>query len=127
MTRAFERIAERWQQAPGVAAAGLASAAPFEGGSDNGLIPEGRPLEIGSAIQSNYPPGDARLLPDDGYRLRRGRAFTAQDRAGAPLVMVVNETLARGRGPDRTRSASGSRAASRGRTATPGGRLWSGS
>ena len=28
-------------------------------------------------------------------RLLRGRTFTADDRRGAPLVMVINETLAR--------------------------------
>ena len=44
--QAFERIAERLEHAPGVTAAGLVSTAPFEGGGDNGLIPEGRPLEI---------------------------------------------------------------------------------
>ena len=30
-----------------------------------------------------------------GVRLRAGRTFTAEDRAGAPLVMVINETMAR--------------------------------
>ncbi|MGH7511371.1 MAG: ABC transporter permease [Gemmatimonadales bacterium] len=92
---AFERLAERLQQSPGVTAAGLVSSAPFEGGSDNGLIPEGRPLNIESAIQSDMrlaTPGYFRTM---GLRLRSGRAFTAQDRAGAPLVMVINQTLAR--------------------------------
>jgi putative ABC transport system permease protein len=93
--QAFERIAEQLQQAPGATAAGLVSSAPFEGGNDNGLIPEGRPLETASGIQS-----DLRLVTP-GYfqamalRLRAGRALTAQDRAGAPLAMVINETLAR--------------------------------
>jgi putative ABC transport system permease protein len=30
-----------------------------------------------------------------GIRMRAGRAFTSQDRAGAPLVCIVNESLAR--------------------------------
>jgi putative ABC transport system permease protein len=93
--RAFARIAERLEQAPGVTAAGLVSTAPFEGGSDNGLIPEGRPLEIESAIQSDMrlvTPGYFRAM---GLRLRAGRTFRAQDRAGSTLVMVVNETFAR--------------------------------
>ena len=93
--QAFTRIVEVLERAPGVTAAGLVSAAPFERGSDNGLIPEGRPLDMSSTIQS-----DMRLVTP-GYfgamalRLRGGRAFTAEDRGGAPLVMVVNETLAR--------------------------------
>jgi predicted permease len=93
--QAFERIAERLEQAPGVTAAGLVSAAPFEGGNNNGLIPEGRPLEIESAI-----PADLRLVTPGyfsamGLRLRSGRTFTAQDRGGAGLVMIVNQTFAR--------------------------------
>jgi predicted permease len=93
--QAFERIAERLAAAPGVAAAGLASSAPFEGSGDNGLIPEGRPLEIQYAIPADFrlvTPGYVQAM---GLRLRAGRAFTAQDRAGTQLVMMVNQTLAR--------------------------------
>jgi putative ABC transport system permease protein len=95
VSRAFTRIAERLERAPGTAAAGLVSAAPFEGGNDNGLVPEGRPLDISSAIQSDLrlvTPGYFRAM---GIRLRRGRTFTADDRAGGTRVMVINETLAR--------------------------------
>jgi putative ABC transport system permease protein len=95
VSRAFTRIAERLEQAPGATAAGLVSAAPFEGGNDNGLVPEGRPLDISSAIQSDFrlvTPGYFQAM---GIRLRRGRLFTADDRAGALRVMVINETLAR--------------------------------
>ena len=91
----FARIAERLEQVPGAMAAGLASAAPFENANDNGLIPEGRPLDISSAIQSDFrlvTPGYHQAM---GIRLRRGRLFTADDRAGATRVMIVNETLAR--------------------------------
>jgi predicted permease len=93
--RAFGRIAEALAQAPGSGAAGLVSAAPFEDGNDNGLIPEGRPLDISSAIQSDLRLVTPGYFPAMGLRLRRGRTFTADDRAGAPRVMVVNETLAR--------------------------------
>ena len=99
VSRAFARIAERLELAPGAAGAGLASAAPFEGANDNGLVPEGRPLDISSAIQSDFrlvTPGYFRTM---GIRLRRGRTFTADDRAGAMRVMVVNETLARAAWP----------------------------
>jgi putative ABC transport system permease protein len=93
--RAFARIAERLEQVPGAVAAGLVSTAPFEAGGNNGLTPEGRPLDIASTVQSNLrvvTPGYFRTM---GIRLRRGRLLTADDRAGAPLVMVINETLAR--------------------------------
>ncbi|HEU4473278.1 MAG TPA: ABC transporter permease, partial [Gemmatimonadales bacterium] len=93
--RAFERIEERLQAVPGAAAGALVSVAPLEGGGSNGLVPEGRPLDISSAINSQ------RRLVTPGYfatmriQLVRGRTFTADDRRGAPLVMVINETLAR--------------------------------
>jgi predicted permease len=93
--QAFERIAERLGQAPGVTAAGLVSAAPFEGGGDNGLVPEGRPLNIESAVQSDMRLVTPGYFQTMGLRLRMGRVFTPQDRAGAPLVMVINQTLAR--------------------------------
>jgi putative ABC transport system permease protein len=95
VVRAFERIEERVAAVPGVAAGALVSAAPLEGGSSNGLVPEGRPLEISSAINSLM------RLVTPGYfetmriELLRGRTFTAADRRGAPLVMVINEALAR--------------------------------
>jgi putative ABC transport system permease protein len=93
--RAFLALAERLEHAQGTLAAGLVSAAPLEGGGSNGLVPEGRPLEIASAINSML-----RLVTPDYFRamritLRRGRTFTAEDRAGTPLVMVINEALAR--------------------------------
>jgi putative ABC transport system permease protein len=71
------------------------SSAPFEGASDNGLIPEGRPLDIRSAISADMRLVTAGYFGAMGLRLRAGRTFTAEDRAGAPLVMVVNQTFAR--------------------------------
>ena len=95
VTRVFERITERVASLPGVASAALVSAAPLEGGNSNGLVPGGRALELGSAINSLM-----RLATPDYFgtmriELVRGRGFTAEDRRGTPLVMVINETLAR--------------------------------
>jgi predicted permease len=93
--QAFSRIEERIAAVPGVVASGLVSAAPLEDGSSNGLVPEGRPLDIASVINSMM------RLVSPGYfetmrlKLMRGRLFDATDRRGAPLVMIINETLAR--------------------------------
>ena len=95
VTRAFERIEERVAAVPGVASAALVSAAPLEGGNSNGLVPEGRPLEIGSAINSLMRVATPGYFETMRIELVRGRGFTAQDRRGTPLVMVINETLAR--------------------------------
>jgi putative ABC transport system permease protein len=92
---AFERIVQHAAAVPGVASAALVSAAPLEGGSSNGLIPEGRPHDISSVINSLM-----RLVTPDYFAtmridLVRGRGFTTQDRQGAPRVMIINEALAR--------------------------------
>ena len=95
VTRAFERIEESLAAVPGVSSAALVSSAPLEGGGSNGLIPEGRALDISSTINSLM-----RLVTPDYFAtmrigLVRGRTFTQSDKPGAPLVMVINETLAR--------------------------------
>jgi putative ABC transport system permease protein len=93
--QAFTRIAERLETAPGAVSAGLVSTAPFESGGNNGLIPEGRSLDLASSISSDLrlvTPGYFRTM---GLRLRAGRTFTAHDGPRAPKVMVINEALAR--------------------------------
>jgi putative ABC transport system permease protein len=58
-------------------------------------VPEGRPLDISSSINSLM------RLVTPGYfvtmriELVRGRTFAAADKRGAPLVIVINEALAR--------------------------------
>jgi putative ABC transport system permease protein len=92
---AFERLTEGLATAPGVTASGVASVAPLEGGGTNGLIPEGRPFEIASAINSYLRIVSPGYLAAMRIPLHRGRGFTDQDREGAPLVMIINERLAR--------------------------------
>ena len=93
--QAFQRMAEHLAATPGVTAAGLVSAGPFEGGNDNGLIPEGRPLDIASAIQTDMRLVTPGYFAAMGIRLRAGRTFTDQDGPGAMLAIVINERLAR--------------------------------
>jgi len=83
---AFEQIAQQVT---------LVSARPLTGpGSDNGVIPEGRPLRVESAIQSSM-----RIISPDYFStmripIRRGRAFTAQDVRGANRVAIVSQHFA---------------------------------
>ncbi len=95
VTRTFERIDERLAAIPGATHAAIASAAPLEGTNSNGLIPEGRPLELGSSINSLMRLVTPGWFETMRIELLRGRTFTAEDRPGAPLVMVINEALAR--------------------------------
>jgi putative ABC transport system permease protein len=93
--QAFERIAEQVASVPGVERAAVVSAAPLEGGGTNGLVPEGRPLDIRSAINSELRLVTPSYFATMGIELVHGRTFSGVDRAGSPLVMVINQTLAR--------------------------------
>jgi len=92
----FASLAERLSAAPGVAAAALDSQAPLLGSNgSNGVIPEGRPISMESIINSRshfVTPGYFSLLRQP---VRAGRDFEPSDVRAAPLVMIVNETLAR--------------------------------
>lgn len=93
---AFRTILESLQAAPGVEIAALDSQPPLvSGGGSNGLIPEGRAIDMASVINSQ-----SHFVTPDYFRvlkipLKSGRMFTDQDLRSAPLVMIVNETLAR--------------------------------
>jgi putative ABC transport system permease protein len=94
--RAFRQIAERLQAAPGVRAAAIVSQAPLgPGGGSNGLIPEGRPIEPQSAINSRLRIITPGYFATMGVQVKRGRTFTDRDMAGAPRVMIVSEEVAR--------------------------------
>ena len=83
---AFEQIAQQVT---------LVSRGPLAGaGSNNGLIPEGRPIRLESAIQSSM-----RIVSPDYFAtmripIPRGRAFTAQDVRGANRVAIVSQRFA---------------------------------
>jgi putative ABC transport system permease protein len=89
-------LLRRLQQLPGAEAAGLTSFLPAAGGTNNNaFIPEGyvppkganMSLATVSAVLGDY----FRAM---GIPLLRGRFFTEADKAGAPLVVIVNRKLA---------------------------------
>jgi predicted permease len=79
---------------PGVETAALASNVPFGGRYEGG----GVKVEGAAADEQGLPMYTASVSPTyfDALRLplARGRAFTAHDIVGAPLVVIVNEHLA---------------------------------
>jgi putative ABC transport system permease protein len=92
----FERVLERVRALPGVKVAGFTSALPltWDGGT-NGFTPEGIVLDPSFNYDANnrvVTPGyfEAMRIP-----LRRGRLFDKGDGQDAPLVAIINETLAR--------------------------------
>ena len=95
--RAFEQLEESLRNLPGVEAVGLANLIPLGGNSDSAALRiEEKPLD--NPADAPYPnryhvsPGYFDAI---GIPLIRGRLFTAEDREGAPLVVLVGETLAR--------------------------------
>jgi putative ABC transport system permease protein len=92
----YQRLLDRANALPGVEAASMVSLIPF-GGSNTGsnLMIEGQPVP-----RPEDTPIFWRRIIDPAYfrvmriPLLRGREFTAHD-AGAPLVAIINETMAR--------------------------------
>jgi predicted permease len=86
----------RLRQLPGVQAVGLTNLLPIGGGNSNcAFVPEGYVPPKGAGLNSAWPPqviGD--YFRAAGIPLLRGRDFTQADRDGAPLVVIVNRTLA---------------------------------
>lgn len=92
----YEQLVERVGALPGVEAIGVTNSLPFAADAPQaGLNIEGR-----STSPSNERPHARQRIVDTGYfdvmdiRVVRGRAFDANDRAGAPRVAVINEAAA---------------------------------
>jgi ABC-type antimicrobial peptide transport system permease subunit len=86
----------RVRELPGVGSAGAVTDVPLFGGSSTGFDVEGRPL----AKPNDRPMTDFRSATPGyfktmGIDLIAGRAFTPNDKADAPQVAIINETLAR--------------------------------
>ena len=98
----FRQLLERLRTTPGIEAAGLVTYVPFMGaGAATSFTVESR----ARPALGEEPVADIRVV-DPGYfdvmkiPLRRGRAPTAADAAGAPPVVVINELMARQLWPD---------------------------
>ncbi|MGD8276497.1 MAG: ABC transporter permease [Gemmatimonadota bacterium] len=91
------RLTERLEARPGVVAAAGLSVLPLSGtNTDIDLLIEGRPVPATREDQTvaNYRSVTPGFIAAMGMRLLRGRGITAADRTDAPLVAVINQTLA---------------------------------
>jgi putative ABC transport system permease protein len=97
----FEQVLDAARQVPGVNSAALTSQLPLSGDADVYGVHfdpavANDPGETGGTFRYAVSPG---YLETMRIPLRRGRALEAQDRAGAPLVAVISEALAKRRLP----------------------------
>ncbi len=94
----FQReLLERVRNTPGVQSTGLAAYLPLSG-TDNawGFVIEGRPaLRTGEYNLAKYRPVSPGYFETIGIPLLRGRGFLSADNEDAPLVVVINESMAR--------------------------------
>jgi putative ABC transport system permease protein len=89
---AYRQVLERVTASPGVQFAALDSAAPLvPGGGSNGLFVDGKP-DLIQSFSHFVSPGYFSVINNP---LKAGRTFTDADIRPAPLVMIINETLAR--------------------------------
>ena len=92
----FERIVAAAGTLPGVQAAAVVSRAPLAGGgSSNGIIAEGKPIDPSNAVNAQIQIVSPNYLSAVRIPLKTGRDFTFQDTRAVGLVTIVNQTLAR--------------------------------
>ncbi|MFP5262471.1 MAG: ABC transporter permease [Blastocatellia bacterium] len=93
----YQQVIEKVESLPGVKSATLARVLPLSGSSRQSIIyvegQEPPPQEHPNVVNANVV--GLRYFETLGIPLLRGRDFTAQDREGAPGVVVVSETFAR--------------------------------
>jgi putative ABC transport system permease protein len=93
--QAFDRILTQVAAVPGAKSVALTSSAPFAGGGQNGLRIEGRGTDPQDLINGTLRMISPRYFETMRVPVKRGRVFDAHDVAGAPRVMIINETLAK--------------------------------
>lgn len=91
----FERLTARLRAIPGVQNASAATQYPPGNTFQTTLQLSGETPELSAARTVDLTNATPEFFPTIGYRLQAGRFFGDRDSENAPLVAVVNETLAR--------------------------------
>ncbi len=98
----YERVTGDARRLPGVEQAAYISTLPFtaQGNSIYFAIEGGVPPKPGEPTDALYRVGTAGYLTTIGARVVEGRLIDDRDIAGAPLAVVINETMKRRYWPD---------------------------
>jgi putative ABC transport system permease protein len=92
----FQQIEERFAAIPGVRAVGATNMLPLSATDGRrGVGIEGRPPDPDAPTRAHPRSVTPGYFGAMGVQLIAGRQFTAADKADAPLVVVVNDTMAR--------------------------------
>jgi putative ABC transport system permease protein len=92
------QLRDRLARAPGIEAAGIASASPLGGGGfylGRSMVAEGREPSPANEVSVNWNVTTPGYFAALRMPLLRGRDFRATDDSAAPPVMIVNETFAK--------------------------------
>ncbi|HEY0321327.1 MAG TPA: ABC transporter permease [Pyrinomonadaceae bacterium] len=91
----FTELEEKIKATPGVEAVSFSNGLPFLGAAEDSVWVKGRPkakpTDEMMAVQYLVTPDYFRTL---GIELKKGRLINEQDRAGSPLVVLVDESFA---------------------------------
>jgi predicted permease len=90
----YQQVVERLSGVPGVRHAAVAQNPPLGGGFLRSVFPEGADTTTRDRILVQVNSVSPGYLETLGIPLLRGRDFTTSDATGAPLVVIVNETMA---------------------------------
>src|SRR5215204_1431105 len=100
-TKFYKQVIEKITAIPGVQDAGLINTLPLYKGPTSGFRVEGRAVTTPDKWPSvNYRVVSPNYFRAMGIPVLQGRAYTDRDDANAPLVMIVNQQLAREVFPD---------------------------
>jgi len=93
---AFEKeVVSRLSSKPGVVAVGITDTLPASGGGESAYTVEGEPSDRWKLKFAGFASVYGDYFHALGIPLIEGRYFTPQDRSGAQLVMIVNQSMAR--------------------------------
>ncbi len=98
---AFDQIEQRFRSIPGVRSVGAINVLPLSGQDGRrGIVVEGYQPAPDTPTRAHPRAVTPDYFRTMGVQLSAGRGFTPDDRANAPLVVIVNETMARRYWPD---------------------------
>jgi putative ABC transport system permease protein len=96
LSDAFNRdISERLSNKPGIVAVGIADTLPESGGGKSAYTIENEPIDRWKLKFAGFATTYGDYFRAMGIPLIEGRYFTPDDRSNAPLVMIVNQSMAR--------------------------------